>query len=936
MKTSFRDDAFFPTLFFRTASASSLASRRTQHTHSLLLFLLLQTANLSSSLQAAIAARAVVLKAAADVLLEPQSRLAHERGLLPLSAAIPERGSSTGNINNLVVGALMLSREAASRAPNAATGARASADVAARGEALLSAVSGASRGMLSGRSGAAAARDISLATALAHCEAAAAALAADAGRRSGAAAAARLARAVELLDEHHGGSRETAALREEVARALAELATGGNWSSASSPSATAAAAVGPAAAAAAAAAAPRASGAVVADSLSLPLASAADVLASSFSASDRRVALDALSRAVAPPSLSSPVPPSGGSRGEGETRAALMAAWPHLTAEEQVELLDAAELGTKEKKKKKQENSADNSKSPVPAAAAAAALVAAAVSRGSPSLVARAARLLDAEAAAAAAPPSSAARAARVAAALMLGDVPAAEAAVGVSPARQLQRSDGGSSSCCSVPDPRLVAYVSSFDPQDPLPGLCALAEAWVREAAVGGCRPSSPPLSLSLSPSSASSSSSSSSDFSLALWASSPAVALRLAAGEQASAARAAAVAAGRVASRVGGAAVAGAASFARGLVSSVLPSRPKVRGSDFEGEEEEEREGRDDEVDAAYRARFYGDDEEAEQEAVTAGAEGEEESTAVAPVARARRRLASPPSPSPSSASLPPPLPIEAAKAKTVGELAAAYARATDAAAWRSSPLPPDAVRPLEGEGDLWLNTEAARGGRGSLSLLRGAAPPSSLARTVAGAAVLVGAALAVSRVAGPALSRRGGGGGAAAPDAAAAAVGSSAAADASPPLSAKEAKGLLSSFQSAKAQACGRSSSSFSDAAAAAALERVLSGKLLGEWKGRQRDLGGWTLSYKTKRLRVAEVAPLASSPPFGGSSRFISRFSSPPDENRAVFLARVEEKVTLRDEEGDVVDESDASYDARFVAERQTKGGGEWKLSECVVS
>ena len=926
MKTSFRDDAFFPTLFFRTASASSLASRRTQHTHSLLLFLLLQTANLSSSLQAAIAARAVVLKAAADVLLEPQSRLAHERGLLPLSAAIPERGSSTGNINNLVVGALMLSREAASRAPNAATGARASADVAARGEALLSAVSGASRGMLSGRSGAAAARDISLATALAHCEAAAAALAADAGRRSGAAAAARLARAVELLDEHHGGSRETAALREEVARALAEMATGGNWSSASSPSATAA--VGPAAAAAAAAAAPRASGAVVADSLSLPLASAADVLASSFSASDRRVALDALSRAVAPPSLSSPVPPSGGSRGEGETRAALMAAWPHLTAEEQVELLDAAELGTKEKKK--QENSADNSKSPVPAAAAAAALVAAAVSRGSPSLVARAARLLDAEAAAAAAPPSSAARAARVAAALMLGDVPAAEAAVGVSPARQLQRSDGGSSSCCSVPDPRLVAYVSSFDPQDPLPGLCALAEAWVREAAVGGCRPSSPPLSLSLSPSSASSSSSS--DFSLALWASSPAVALRLAAGEQASAARAAAGAAGRVASRVGGAAVAGAASFARGLVSSVLPSRPKVRGSDFEGEEE--REGRDDEVDAAYRARFYGDDEEAEQEAVTAGAEGEEESTAVAPVAR--RRLASPPSPSPSSASLPPPLPIEAAKAKTVGELAAAYARATDAAAWRSSPLPPDAVRPLEGEGDLWLNTEAARGGRGSLSLLRGAAPPSSLARTVAGAAVLVGAALAVSRVAGPALSRRGGGGGAAAPDAAAAAVGSSAAAAALPPLSAKEAKGLLSSFQSAKAQACGRSSSSSSDAAAAAALERVLSGKLLGEWKGRQRDLGGWTLSYKTKRLRVAEVAPLASSPPFGGSSRFISRFSSPPDENRAVFLARVEEKVTLRDEEGDVVDESDASYDARFVAERQTKGGGEWKLSECVVS
>jgi len=814
----------------------------------------------------------------------------------------------------------MLSREAASRAPNAATGARASADVAARGEALLAAVSSASRGVLSGRSGAAAARDVSLATALAHLDAAAAALAADGGRRSGAAASARLARAVELLDEHHGGAGgAAAALRGEAARALEEMAAAaGGGSSSSSPSpaaASAGAARGASVAAAPALAAP-----------SSTLAAAADVLASSFSAPDRRVALDALCRAVSPPSPAAASALSGS--GEEEARPALMAAWPHLTAEEQVELLDAAEAGTK--KKTKNDDGGSGAKSPVPAAAAAAALVAAAVCRGSPSLVARAARLLDAEAEAAGAnapPPSSAARAARVAAALMLGDVAAAEAAVGVSAARQLNNNPFS-----SVPDPRLVAFVSSHDPRDPLPGLCALAEAWVREAALGGCRP--PP---SPSPTS------SPSDFSLARWASSPAVALRLAAGEQASAARAAAGAARRAASGVGGAlvaAAAGARSLAGALASSL---RPKAgAGSEgrgfFRGEEGGEGE-RDDGVGAAYRARFYGSDGEEEEEGEEEEAEEGEESSAAAaaapPRASPRRR------PSSSASSLRqkqqqplPPLPIEAAKAKTVGELAAAYARATDATAWRSSPLPPDAVRPLEGEDDLWLGTAAARGNSSSplSALLRGASSSSSLsslARVVAGGVLLLGAAFSVTRAvtAGsvfPSLGR-----GAEAPVATTAA-----AAAAASPLSAKEAKSLLSSFQSAKAQACGPSSpsSSSSEAAAAAAaaaspLEKVLSGKLLAEWKGRQRDLEGWTLSYRTKKLKVVEVVAPPSSSARGGL------FSS-EGANRAVFLARVEEKVTLRDEDGLVVDESDAGYDARFVAER--KGNGEWKLSECFLS
>ena len=258
---------------------------------------------------------------------------------------------------------------------------------------------------------------------------------------------------------------------------------------------------------------------------------------------------------------------------------------------------------------------------------------------------------------------------------------------------------------------------------------------------------------------------------------------------------------------------------------------------------------------------------------------------------------------------------MPIEAAKAKTVGELAAAYARATDAAAWRSSPLPPDAVRPLEGEDDLWLGTKAARGGSGFSLISSSASPsPSSLARTVAGAFLLLGAALAISR----ASSSRPGFGKAAAPVAAVSR--SSAEVSASSPLSTKQAKTLLSSFQAAKAEACGPSSSSSSSA-----LERVLTGKLLGEWRGRQRDLDGWTLSYKTKNLKVVEIVSSSSG------SNLLSRFSN--NDSRAVFLARVEEKVTLRDEEGAVVDESDAGYDARFVAERR---GGEWKLSECFVS
>ena len=277
-------------------------------------------------------------------------------------------------------------------------------------------------------------------------------------------------------------------------------------------------------------------------------------------------------------------------------------------------------------------------------------------------------------------------------------------------------------------------------------------------------------------------------------------------------------------------------------------------------------------------------------------------------------------------------------------MGELAAAYARATDARAWRSSPLPPDAVRPLEGEDDLWLGTTAARGGRRSsgspvllmLSPLLGGddddgAAPASLARAVAGGVLLLGVAFAVSRVAGIGFSGRRGGATAAAAQGATAAVSNVAAAS---PLSAKEAKALLSSFQSAKAQACGPSSSSSSAEAAAAPLEKVLSGKLLAEWRGRQRDLDGWTLSFKSKNLRVVEVVAAPTSTSGGGLLSRLSSSSSNGGDNRAVFLARVEEKVTLRDEEGAVVDESDAGYDARFVAER--KEGGAWKLSECFVS
>ena len=322
--------------------------------------------------QPALLARARALTAAADALLAtPDARIAAERGApLGLDAADS-------------VGALMLLRE---------TGAASAA--AAWGEALLAA----------GRAGPTLTKDVAAATALAHCDLAAAAV--EAGGEGATAAAASLGRAVAILD----AARAAPALRAGAAGALAELAP-------------AAAAVG---------------------------------LPGAASPAERAVAFDTLVRAAARPAGSAQTDPQNTTPTPPPPQ--IRAAWPHLDADEQAALVTGAlDAGAAP---------------PVPAGVAAAALVAAAVRRGDPSLVATAADLLASTATAGDRAPGAAAAAAAVA--LLLGDATAAADAAGVGRRRA---GDG------PAPDPRVAAFVGGVDGDDPLPGLCALTEAFVKEA---------------------------------------------------------------------------------------------------------------------------------------------------------------------------------------------------------------------------------------------------------------------------------------------------------------------------------------------------------------------------------------------------------------------------------------------------------------------
>ena len=258
-----------------------------------------------------------------------------------------------------------------------------------------------------------------------------------------------------------------------------------------------------------------------------PVAAAAG-LPGAAAPAERAVALDTLVRAAARPAAgaahadprTTPTPPPQ-----------IRAAWPHLDADEQAALVTAAlDAGVAP---------------PVPAGVAAAALVAAAVRRGDPALVATAATLFASTATARDRAPGAAAAAAAVA--LLLGDATAAADAAGVG-----RRRAGGA----PASDPRVAAFVGGVDRDDPLPGLCALAEAFVKEA-----------LSASRGGDALASS------FSLDSWYAAPGVALRLraragrdTAGAVVGAAlRAVKVGAGRVAARAVGAAAAVKAAVSR-----------------------------------------------------------------------------------------------------------------------------------------------------------------------------------------------------------------------------------------------------------------------------------------------------------------------------------------------------------------------------------
>ena len=164
--------------------------------------------------------------------------------------------------------------------------------------------------------------------------------------------------------------------------------------------------------------------------------------------------------------------------------------WPHMDAREQAgAVLEALKKGDP---------------LPVPAPSAAAALVAAGVAARKPSLIATALSVLEA-------PDGRGSRAGAAACALLLGDAAAAERFAGVARAR-------------GAADPRVAAFVTGVD-GDPLPGLCALAEAYV-----GDCLRS------------ARGGDAAAAAFTLDAWFAAPAVALRLRAGGVAGAAKRAA----------------------------------------------------------------------------------------------------------------------------------------------------------------------------------------------------------------------------------------------------------------------------------------------------------------------------------------------------------------------------------------------------------
>ena len=504
-------------------------------------------------------------------------------------------------------------------------------------------------------------------------------------------------------------------------------------------------------------------------------------------APERRVAVDALARAAARAGAAGPDPARRFGAG------LLAAAWPRLTPGEQASILDAAPASVL-------------GPAGVDPAAAAGARVVAAVAAGQPAGVAAAERSLAASVAAAGARPAPSTRVAAATCRLLLGDPAGAADALGLG---------------ASPPaDARISEFVAarSTTPSDPLPGMCALAEEWLRGAARGaaGCQGL---------------------DLSLSTWFGRPGVEARLAAAEGAAGlAESARAAAGELAGRLDallGRAVGGV----RARVVAAAAAAPRAPGVE--------------------REAGAGAGEAAKAAAPAAGVPHPRPTAVVAAVARAAEAALPPPAPT---------TPLDAVRGETVGalqaRLLAAAAAAGEPGAWADAPLPADAIVPVSGEAPLWAveAPKAAPGWRGAVqrAVRRAAAPVALvLAAGVAGALAAPG----VRARAGAALAGWGAGSHVALPGAASPA----------PPLSPADALHLFNRFQAAKAAACGR-------AHAVAALEAVSGGKLLAEETARAATLAadGWAIEYATRRPRIiAPVEALNTPKKGGGAARFTVR-------------------------------------------------------------
>jgi len=559
---------------------------------------------------------------------------------------------------------------------------------------------------------------------------------------------------------------------------------------------------------------------------------------------ERRVAVDALARGAAR---------AGGAGADPARRfgGLLASAWPRLTPAEQAAVAEAAPASVL-------------GPAGVDPTAAAGARVVAAVLAGSPAGVAAAERALAAAAGAAPSPKARPAPSARVAAAacrLLLGDPDGAEVALGLTAA--------------PPSDARIAEFVAARCPSDRLPGVCALAEDWLRGAARGSAGGGA------------------GLDLSLATWFGRPGVAARLAAAEGAaglaSTARAAAGGlAGRVVGWVG--AAVGRVHGGGGGGAGVEPASPAVP-----------------------RPRPT--------------------AVAAATVAPSTPAPAAPATPTPTT-----PAVVDAAAAADRGDdavgalqarLLVAAAAAGEPGAWADAPLPADAIVPVSGEAPLWA-VEAPRtlpGWRGRAqkagrAAMRGVSRATPVAGALLGAGLLVGAGLALPGVRSRLEAALGAGAGVA-PVAMPADCGTTAAAaTTTPSLSAPGALALFNRFQAARAAACGRGH-------AVSALGAVSAGKLLADETARAATLAadGWAIEYATRKAGLVG----SGSGSAGSAAAVAVQPAKKGGGGSARFTVRAAEAATLRDGGGAVVDKVEwAEYTA--VVRAETGSDGVWRLTE----